>query len=325
MSRLWLRFVTPVIACTLVVMGLDARAQDWPSKPVRLIVPFAPGGGADVTARLLTPLLSQTLKQQVIVDNRGGGGGVIGAAAVATAPADGYTVLYGTPGQLVTNQYLMKRLPYDPEKDFAPVTLLFRSPYALVVNPAVPARTLRELIALAKAHPGKIGFATSGIGSVGHLAAELFRAMAGIEIVHVPYRGTGPAVQDVIAGQMPMMVDSTDILTPQIQANKLRALGVTSAERQKVLPGVPAIAEILPGYEATAFNYIAVRAGTPRPIILRLNEAIHAALREPIVLERFAAAGKRAEATSPEGLGDILKAERVKWRDIIARAGIQPE
>jgi tripartite-type tricarboxylate transporter receptor subunit TctC len=301
------------------------HAQDWPTRPVRVVVPFAPGGGADVTARLLTPLLSQALKQQVIVDNRGGGGGVIGAAAVASAPPDGYTLLYGTPGPLVTNPYLMKRLPYDPEKDFAPVTLLFRSPYALVVHPTVPARSLKELIALAKAGPGKISFATSGMGSTGHLAAELFRAMAGIDIVHVPYRGTGPAVQDVMAGQVPMMVDSTDILTPQINANRLRALGVTSAERQQILPGVPAIGETLPGYEATVFNYIAVRSGTPRPVIARLNEALHAALREPIVLERFAAAGKKAEPTTPEQLGEILKAERVKWRRIIERAGIQPE
>lgn len=313
------------VACALGVAGPHAGAQEWPSKPVRLVVPFAPGGGADVTARLLTPLLTNNLKQQVIVDNRGGGGGVIGAAAVTTAPADGYTVFYGTPGPLVTNQFLMKRLPYDPEKDFAPVTLLFRSPYALVVNPSVPARSVRELIALAKAQPGKISFATSGMGSTGHLAVELFRSMAGIELVHVPYRGTGPAVQDVIAGQVPMMIDSTDILTPQIKAGKLRALGVTSAERQKALPGVPAIAETLPGYEATVFNYIAVRAGTPRPIIARLNEAFHAALREPIVLERFAMAGKKAEGTTPEQLGAILKIERVKWREIIERAGIQPE
>jgi len=309
----------------MTLFAVHVRAQEWPAKPVRMIVPFAPGGGADVTARLLTPLLTQSLKQQVIVDNRAGGGGVIGAGVVATAPADGYTILYGTPGPLVTNQFLMQRLPYDPEKDFAPVTLLFRSPYALVVNPSVPARSVRELIALAEKHPGKLSYATSGMGSMGHLAVELFRSLAGMELVHVPYRGTGPAVQDVIAGQVPMMIDSTDILTPQIHANKLRALGVTSAGRQKVLPGVPAIGETLPGYEATVFNYIAVRAGTPRPIIVRLNEAIHAALREPIVLDRFAAAGKQAEPTTPEALGEILKAERTKWRAIIERAGIQPE
>lgn len=313
------------LVSAVALVAVDARAQEWPAKPVRLVVPFAPGGGADVTARLLAPPLSEQMKQQVIIDNRGGGGGVIGAAAVAGAPADGYTILYGTPGPLVTNQFLMKRLPYDSERDFAPVTLLFRSPYALVVNPSVPVTTLQELIALAKAQPGKVSFGTSGMGSTGHLAAELFKSMAKIDIVHIAYRGTGPAVIELIGGQIPMMVDSTDILVPHVNSGKLRALGVTSAGRQKVLPGVPAISEVLPGYEATVFNYIAVRAGTPQPIITRINEAFNAVLREPVVLERFAAAGKTAQGTTPEQMGEIFKTERVKWKGIIERAGIQPE
>jgi tripartite-type tricarboxylate transporter receptor subunit TctC len=313
------------LAVVSTISAARSYAQEFPSKPVRLVVPFAPGGGADATARMLAPLLTQNLKQQIIVDNRGGSGGVIGAAVVATAPADGYTVLYGTPGPLVTNAFLLKKLPYDPEKDFAPVTLLFRSPYVLVVTPSFAAKSVRELVTIARAKPGQVVFGSAGSGSLSHLSGELLRSMAKIDITHVAYRGTGPALIDVIGGQIPMLIDSTEVLMPHIRAGKVRALGVTTAKRQKVLPDVPAIAETVPGYEAVVFNYIAVRAGTPRPVVMRLNEAFHAALRDPAILEKFDAVGRMAQPTTPEQLVELLGVERVKWKAIIERAGIQPE
>jgi len=299
-------------------------AQPYPARPVRMIVPFVPGGGADTTARFVAEPLGAELGQSIVIENRGGAGGTIGTAAVAQAPADGYTLLYGTPGPLITNRFLMESLPYDPDKDFAPVSLLTKGAYLMAVNKDVPARTVAEIIALARAHPGELTFASSGIGAGSHLAGELLCIEAGIRMSHVPYRGTGQALQDVASGRVSMSIDTYGPMIPLIQAGKLRPIAVTSARRMPDLPDVPTIAETIPGYEVTVVNYICVRSGTPRPIIDRLNQALVRVLAEPSLLERMRAAGSSPPVSStPEELGDILRSEVAKWGEVIRKAGIR--
>ncbi len=302
-----------------------AGADGWPNRPIRLMIPFAPGGSTDRIGRMLAEPLGRALGQPVVVENRTGGGGTLAAATVANAPADGYTFFYGAPGQLIINPILMRDLPYDAERDFAPVSLVVRSAYGIAVNPRVPAQTLAELIALAKARPGRMGFATAGIGSGPHLSGELLKFMAGIDITHIPYRGSGPAIQDVIAGQVPISIDSLDIIVPQARQGTIRALGVTSPERVGLLPDVPTVGETLPGYEVTVFNYVVARAGTPRPIIERMSREIAAAVRQPDFVARNAAVGVTAVGSTPDELGRRLNDERAKWREVVARAGIRLE
>lgn len=299
-------------------------AQSYPTRPIRMIVPFVPGGGADITARFVAEPLAVALSQPVVVDNRGGAGGTIGTAAVVQAPADGYTLLYGTPGPLITNRHLMASLPYDPDRDFAPVSLLTRGAYVMAVHRDVPAGTVAELIALAKARPGELSFASSGIGAGSHLAGELLCMEAGIRMSHVPYRGTGPALQDVAAGRVTMSIDSLGPMVPLLQAGNLRAIAVSSAERMPELPDVPTIAETIPGFEVGVINYICVRAGTPAPIIRRLNDALVRVLADPELKERMRAAGSSPPLSStPEELGAMLRGEAAKWGEVIRRAGIR--
>jgi tripartite-type tricarboxylate transporter receptor subunit TctC len=305
--------------------GAATAQQGWPARPLRMVIPFAPGGGSDRVGRMLAEPLGRALGQPVVVDNRPGGGGTTAAAFVAAQPADGYTLFYGTPGQLTINPILMRDLPYDPERDFQPVSLLLRAAYGIAVHPSVPARGLAELIALAKARPGAMGFATAGVGSGPHLAGELLRITAGIDITHVPYRGSALAIQDVVAGQVPISIDSMDIFLPQVRSGALRPLAVTSAERVSVLPEVPTVAETLPGYEVTVFNYVAVRSGTPRPIVERLSREIQAVLRLPQVVEPNAQFATVMTGSTPEELGRILREESAKWREVITRAGIRLE
>ncbi len=301
-----------------------ATAQSYPTRPIRMIVPFVPCCGADITARFVAEPLAVALGQPVVVDNRGGAGGTIGTAAVAQAPADGYTLLYGTPGPLITNRHLMASLPYDPDRDFAPVSLLTRGAYVMAVHRDVPARTVAEVIALAKARPGELSFASSGIGAGSHLAGELLCMEAGIRMSHVPYRGTGPALQDVAAGRVTMSIDSLGPMVPLLQAGNLRAIAVTSAERMPELPDVPTIAETIPGFEVGVINYICVRAGTAAPIIQRLNEALVRVLADPDLKERMRAAGSSPPLSStPEELGAMLRSESAKWGEVIRRAGIR--
>ena len=305
--------------------ALTASAQEWPTRPLRLVVPFVPGGGADSTARFVAQGLSASLGQSVVVDNKGGGGGTLGALAALSAPADGYTVFYGTPGPLVTNPLLMANLPYDPARDFAPVSLLVRSAYVLVVHPGVPADTVAGLIALAKARPGTLSFSSAGIGAGSHLAGELLRIEAGIDIAHVPYRGTAPSVQDVVAGQVPMTIDSLSVLIPLIRAGSVRALGVTAARRAAELPDVPAIAETLPGFEVTVVNCLVAKAGTPRGIVQRLSDAAARVMGSPAAERHYAGTGTTPQGSTPEELETILLQERAKWRAVIERAGIKAE
>lgn len=302
----------------------DARAQAWPSRPIRMVVPFTPGGGADITARFVAGPLGAMLGQPIVVENRGGAGGTIGTAAVAQAPADGYTLLYGTPGPLITNPHLMASLPYDAERDFAPVSVLTKGAYVMAVHRDVPARSVAEVIALARAHPGELTYASSGVGAGSHLAGELLCIETGIRMSHVSFRGTGPALQETAAGRVTMSIDSYGPMLPLLQAGALRAIAVTTAERIPELPDLPTIAETIPGFEVTVVNYVCVRAGTPQPIIARLNEALLRVLSDPALDARMRAAGSSPpQGSTPEELGALLRSESAKWGEVIRRAGIQ--
>jgi tripartite-type tricarboxylate transporter receptor subunit TctC len=318
-------FAAAATLATAALLPRGGLAQSYPTRPVRMIVPFVPGGGADLTARFVAEPLGAELGQTVVVENRGGAGGTIGTAAVAQAPADGYTLLYGTPGPLVTNRFLMANLPYDPDRDFGPVSLLTQGAYLMVVNKDVPARSVAELIALAKARPGELTFASSGIGAGSHLSGELLCMQAGIRMSHVPYRGTGLALQDVAAGRVDVSIDTYGPMIPLIEAGNLRPVAVTSARRSPELPDVPTVAETLPGFEVTVMNYLCVRSGTPRPIIQRLNQALVKVLADPALRERMRAAGASPPVSStPEELGGLLRNEVAKWGEVIRRVGITP-
>jgi tripartite-type tricarboxylate transporter receptor subunit TctC len=303
-----------------------ARAQDYPSQPVRFVVPFAPGGTTDVLARLVGEKLSASLGQQFVVDNQAGAGGNIGTAQVAKAKPDGYTLLMGTVGTHAINASIYPRLPYDPIKDFAPVTLVATVPNVLVVNPEVPANSVAELILLAKEKPGELNFASSGNGTSIHLSGELFKSMTGVDMVHVPYKGSGPAVVDLLGGQVQMMFDNLPSSAPQITAGKLRPLGVTSKERSPTLPDVPTIAEAgLPGYEALSWFGVLAPAGTPDAIVAKLQEEIAAALADPAMRERLAELGAVPVGDTPAEFADFISAETAKWAKVVQEAGIKLE
>lgn len=309
----------------LGLLAAPALAQAWPVRPLRLVVPFAPGGGADNQARLLADALGRRLGQSIIVENRGGAGGTLAAQSVATAPADGTTLFYGTPGQLTINPILMRDLPYDPVRDFAPVSLITRSAYAIAVNPGVPVRSLGELIALAREQPGRLAYSSPGVGSGPHLAGALFRMQAGIDITHAPYRGSGPALQDLVAGNVPISFDSLSVLIPLLRPGTVRGLGVTTTTRSPLLPDLPAVAEVLPGYEVTVFNFIAVRSGTPALVIARLAAEIAGCMREPQITQRNTSLGVESIGSTPDELAEVLATEAVKWRAVIDSAGIKLE
>ena len=302
------------------------HAQDYPSKPVRFVVPFAPGGTTDVLARLVGEKLSASLGQQFVVDNKPGAGGNVGTAQVAKAEPDGYTLLMGTVGTHAINASIYPSLPYDPVQDFAPVTLVATVPNVLVVNPEVPANSVAELIALAKEKPGELNFASSGNGSSIHLSGELFKAMTGVDIVHVPYKGSGPAVVDLLGGQVQMMFDNLPSSAPQIKAGKLRPLGVTSKERSPTLPDVPTIAEAgVPGYEALSWFGVLVPAGTPDAIVAKLQNEIAKALADPTMRERFAELGAVPVGGTSAEFADLITAETAKWAKVVQDAGIKLE
>jgi tripartite-type tricarboxylate transporter receptor subunit TctC len=313
-----------------IVAGLalagPAKAQDYPSKPIRLVVPFAAGGATDVLARLVGERLTASLGQQVVVDNRPGAGGNIGSDIVARAEPDGYTILMGAVGTHAINPSLYPKMPYDPVKDFAPVTLVASVPNVLVVNPEVPAKSVQELIDLAKAKPGELNFASSGNGTSIHVSGELFKAMTGTDIVHVPYKGSGPAVTDLLGGQVQMMFDNMPSSLPHVKAGKLRALGVTSAKRSPALPEVPTIAEAgVPGYDATSWFGILAPAGTPEPVVTRLQGAIVQALGEPEMRQRMADLGAEPVGDTPAEFGQFITAELAKWAKVVNDAGVKLE
>ena len=300
----------------------DAWAQPYPSRIIRIVVPFAPGGGSDIVARLVGDRLSKRLQQTVIIENKPGAGAIIGADSVAKSAPDGYTLLFATPGPQILNPYLIKSLPYDP-KDFAGVATLLKSVNLMVVSPNVPAKTVRELIDYAKTNPGKLNFASSGIGTSSHLAGELFKSMAGIEITHVPYRGNALALQDVMAGTVQISIDAISALLPHARSGALRALGVAAPERSVVLPEVPTIAETLPGYDASSINYISAPAGTPAPIVERLNHEINAVMAEAEVRDHLVELGLVPITESIADLEKRISAESEKWKTVIEQMSVK--
>ena len=307
------------------VLAVPAQAQSFPNRPLRLVVPFAAGGSADASARMLAEPMGAALGQPVVVENRPGGGATIGAQAVARATPDGHTLLYGTPGPQIINPHLMRSLPYDPVKDFAPVSGYKRAPNLFAIHPALPAQDVAGLIALAKARPGELTFASSGIGSSSHLAGEMLKFMAQIDITHVPYRGTGPALTDLMGGTVSMALDTMSILLPPARAGTLRALAVTTPARSRQAPDLPALAETLPGFDAAPFNYIAAPAGTPAPAIARLNSVIVTILNDPAYRTRMEAMGEEATPSTPEALAATIAAESARWKQVIDSAGIRLE
>lgn len=313
------------LALLLALVPLAPHAQDYPNRPLRLVVPFAPGGGADIVARAIAGPLGKRLGQTIIVDNKPGGGATLGANFVAKAPADGYTLLYTTPGPQMTNPYLMARLPYDPVNDLTPVSQLAILPSVLVVHKDVPARSLKELIDYARKNPAKINFASAGIGASSHLAGELFKQSAGVYMVHIPYRGTGPATADLLAGQVQMAIDSIVVYKPHIDAGSVRALGVSSLQRSPQLPDIPAIADVLKGFEGSPVNYLSVRAGTPQAIIDRLNREVNAVLESPELKDQLTKSGVIPKGSTPAEMAALIRSEAEKWRKVIAYSGAKME
>ena len=302
----------------------SARAQSYPSRPVRWIVSFAAGGANDIVARLVGQFLSEKLGQQIIVEDRGGAGGNIGMAAVLSAPPDGYTIGFVAPNNAI-NATLYDKLPYDFIRDSAPVAGTMLLTNVLVVHPSVPARTVAEFIAYVKANPGKVYFASSGTGASPHMSGELFKAMTGIDMIHVPYRGAGPAMTDLLPGRVQLMFDNLPSSIEHIRSGQLRALGVTAAKRSDALPDVPTIGETVPGYEVAVWNGICVPKGTPPEIIGTLNRAVNAVLADPRLQARFAELGGAPMPMTPAEFGKLVSDETEKWAKVVKFSGAKPE
>ena len=311
---------------TFAISCATAFAQAYPNRPVRIVVPFPAGGGADSTARILGQKLSERWGQQIVVDNRSGAAGNIGTELVARAAADGYTLGIGVNGTHAINPSLYPKLGFDPVRDFAPVALVISVPALLVVHPSFPVASVQQLIVLAKTRPGELNYASGGVGSPPHIMAELFASMAGLKLGHVPYKGAAPAAIDVIAGFVPIMFDNLVSGLPHVKSRKVRALGVTSAERSPVVPEIPTIAESgLPGYEAVTWIALFAPAGTPREIVMRLNAEIVAILAAPDVRERFSAMGATLGGGTPEQLAALLRDDLARWARVIKAANIRLE
>jgi len=324
-TRPWAIVMACLTLATASLSGLAWAQSDYPNRTVRIIVPASPGGGTDFTARLIAQRLSALLNQSVVVENRAGASGNIGAELVARAAPDGYTLAMPITS-FPMNPSLFKKMPFDTERDFAPVALASVAPLYLVVNPSVPVHSVAELIALAKAKPDALNYANSGRGTSAHLAGELFKRMAGIEMTSLPYKGGGPAVIDLIAGQVQVYFSTIPAAIAHVQTGKLRGLAVTSNKRVEQIPNVPTVAESgLPGFEVVGWFGIFAPAGTPAPVISRLNTEINRILREPQTREQFAGHGLVPGGGSPEELGTFLKTELTKWGTLIRSIGINPE
>lgn len=310
-----------LLSVFLAIAAVGAGAQSYPNKPIRLVVPFAPGGGADIVARAIAGPLGKRLGQTVIVDNKPGGGATLGADIVAKAPADGYTLLYATPGPQITNPFLMRKLPYDPEKDLTPISGVAIVPSVLVVHKDLPVHTVKELIAYARANPGKLNFASAGLGATSHLAGELLKQSAKIDIVHIPYKGTGAALTDLLSGQVQMSIDSIAVYRSHIESGSLRAIGVSSFDRSRLLPNVPPIADDIKGFEGSPVNYIAVRSGTPPEVINRLNADINAVINSAEIRELFDTYGVLAKSNTPAQMSALIRSEAQKWKTVIEVSG----
>ncbi len=308
-------------AALLPIAATTASAQPF-DKPITVVVPFPAGGTTDIVARSMAAGMGQVLKQTVIVDNRVGAGGNVGAEIVARAKPDGYTLLLTTAGPLAINQYLYHRLGYDPAKDFAPIGLIATVPIMLVANPSQPFKTLPEMIAYAKAHPGKLSYGSQGNGTTSHLTMELLKSRTGIDLMHVPYRGSSPAATDLMGGNVQVMFDNSPATLPFVQSQRMRALGVATPARVPAIKDVPAIAETVKGFESTAWFAIVAPAGTPPTVIGALNDAMNKTLATPEVKQKFAASGVESAGGNPAALAAFIKSESAKWGQVVKTAGV---
>lgn len=315
-------------ACALFasqVLVTAAHAQKFPDKPVRFIVPFPPGGGNDILARALAPKLGELLGQPVVIDNRAGAGGNIGTEAAAKAAPDGYTIVIAS-NQVTINPWLFARLPFDIEKDFAPVAQVATVPMVLAVHPSVPAQNVRELIALARSGPGKLNHSTPGNGTPQHIAYEVFNHAAGVQVTHIPYKGTGPAIADLLGGQVQTAIGTMASLEPHVKAGKLRALGVTTPQRSAAMPTVPTIAEAaLPGFEVPLWYSILAPAGTPRDIVARLSAEFARVLATPDIRDRLVAQGFEVSYLNAEQMGDLIRRDIARWQKSVKDIGLKVE
>src|SRR4051812_36980594 len=299
----------------------NAQTPAYPNKPIRIVIPYPPGGATDMVIRAVSGRLSERLGQPVVIDNRGGATGTIGSEAVAHAAPDGYTLLAHTNAGITILPHLNKKLPYDPIKDFAPITLAASSPYVLVVHPKLPATTVAQFIALAKAKPGELNYASSGNGASTHLAGLLFCQMTGVKMVHIPYKGSGPATTELLAGQVQMRFSSIPPVLPHVRSGRLRALAVTSSKRFSLLPDVPTVADTVPGFEVLSWYGVFAPTGTPAPVIKKLNADFAAALNSPDVKALLATDGSEVVASSPEYFSKVIKAEYARWAPVVKESG----
>ncbi len=313
------------VSTLLFVFAATVQAADYPQRPIRLVVPYAAGGSTDTVARIVGARLGERLGQQIVVDNRTGAGTLIGTEIVQHATADGHVLLMATP-PLAVNPSLYAKVSYAVERDFVAVTNVAGSSNLLVVHPSLPANSVSELVALLKAAPGKYNYGSSGVGGAGHLAMALFESMAGVDVVHVPYKGGAPAVVDLVAGRLTLMMANLTTAQPHIRAGKLRGLGVGKVKRSPLFPEMPTIAEAgVKGYEANNWNGVVAPTGTPRPAIERLHQEIVATLKEPAIADRMARAGLEPVGDTPAEFAQYLKSEAAKWGKLVKSAGIKPE
>lgn len=312
-----------VFAPLAFAMGPMAIAADaYPSRPVRMIVAFPPGGPTDLVGRILAQGMTESMGQQVVLDNRPGAGGAVAGTIMAHAAPDGYTIFTGANGEVAIAPNLYAKMQWDPSRDIAPVSRVGASQLVLVVHPSFAAKSVKELVAMAKAKPGSINFASSGPGSTAHLSSELLKALAGIDIIHVPYKGAGPALTDVMAGQVHMLISGFSSAYPHVRSGKLRALAVTGAKRVQSAPDLPTIGESVPGYEVTSWYGVFVPARTPKPIIARLHKELQSLLKRPDMVEKMVAMGIEPEGNTPEEFAAQVKEETARWGRVIKLAGV---
>ena len=314
-------YIPFVLAALFTAHAVPATAADFPTKPVRIIVPTSSGGGTDMVARALAQRLTDSWGQQVVVDNRPGAGGTIGAETAARALPDGYTLMVSTNAVLTINPHLYAKLGYDPMKSFSPVTQAASSPFVLVVHPSLPVRTVRELIANARAHPGTLNYSSSGNGSATHLAGAMFNVMAGTDILHIPYKGSGPAITDLLAGQIQLRFSAVPPILQFVRTGKLRALGVTGAKRFALLPELPTVAESVPGYQSDIWYGVLMPAGTPSALVTRIHADIVRQLNAPEVREKLAADGSEVIGNSPKEFADLIRTELARWARTVRETG----
>jgi len=322
-GKIWL---CAALGLSLAGISMEAQAQSFPNRTITLVIPFAPGGSTSIVGRVIADRLSQLLGENIVVDNRPGAGGTVGTKLVAKSEPDGYTLLLGYTGTLAIGPSLYKNVGYDPRKDFVPIGMIGRAPNSLVVHPSFPAKTLAELIAYAKAHPGKVNFGSAGVGTVSHIAGEYLARAAGITLVHVPYKGTAPALTDVLGGHIPMAFAPIPATHANVSAGLLRALAVTSATRSSLLPEVPTISEAgLPGFDVSLYYGLVAPAGTPRPLVDKLNRELRAALASDEVKKQLAQDGTEITPGSPEDYADFIDKDEKKWSRLLKASGVEQE